>query len=60
MFRLTTLLRALGNAGAVDNVRSVLESRVREDWVVDGLLSRLEPAAPAAAPAAPAASSIAA
>ena len=53
MFRLTTLLRSildgsLGNAGAVDNVRSVLESRVRDDWVVDGLRSRLEPPVPAA------------
>ena len=54
VLRLTTLLRSildgsLGNAGAVENVRSVLESRVRDDWVVEGLRSRLEPPAPAAA-----------
>ena len=60
MFRLTTLLRSflagsVGNAGAVANVRSVLEDRRREDWIVEGLLHRLEPvptATPAAEPAA--------
>ena len=59
MFRLTTLLRSflagsLGNAGALANVRSVLDARDREDWVVDGLLHRLEPA-PVVQPARPAA-----
>jgi hypothetical protein len=49
VFRLTTLLRSLGTAGAVDNARSVLDDRVREDWVVEGLLVRLDPVpAPAA------------
>ena len=43
----TTLLRSLasslGNRGAVDNVRAVLEERQREVWVVDSLLRRLDP-----------------
>ena len=58
----TTLLRsltsALGNRGAVDNVRAVLEARQREVWVVDSLLRRLDPGTvptvPSAAPARPA------
>ena len=55
--RLTTLLRSLGPAGAVANVQAVLDERKRQDWVVDGLVRRIEPvpAAPAAAPAEPAA-----
>jgi hypothetical protein len=53
--QLTTLLRSLGNDGAVTNVRSVLESRQREDWVVEVLARRLEPTAPPAVdPAVPA------
>ena len=55
MFRLTTLLRSLGPDGAVANVQSVLDDRRREDWVVEGLLRRIdqEPA-PLALPAEPA------
>jgi len=45
MLPLTTFLRSLGAAGAVANVRKVLEARQREDWVVEGLSRRLEPAA---------------
>jgi hypothetical protein len=45
VFRLTTLLQSLGNAGAVANARSAIEARVQEDWVVDGLAHRLDPAA---------------
>ena len=50
VLRLTTLLRSLadgsfGNAGAVANARSAIEARVQEDWVVDGLAHRLDPAA---------------
>ncbi|MDQ2649350.1 MAG: hypothetical protein M3Z03_07340 [Actinomycetota bacterium] len=42
MFRLTTLLRSLGHQGALANVQAVLESRVREDWLVEGLSRRLD------------------
>jgi hypothetical protein len=53
---LTTLLRSLGNSGAVANVQSVLEDRRREDWVIEGLSRRIAPAPlPAALPARPAA-----
>mgnify|MGYP001606535039 CR=1 FL=1 len=62
--QLTTLLRSLGsfrsleilgNAGALANVRSVLADRRREDWRIEGLVRRLEPAAvPADQPAQPA------
>jgi len=45
MSQLTTFLRSLGTAGAVANVRLVLEARQREDWVLEGLSRRLEPAA---------------
>jgi hypothetical protein len=41
MFRLTTL-RSLGHQGALANVQAVLESRTREDWLVEGLSRRLE------------------
>ena len=44
MLQLTTLLRNLGTAGAVANVQAVLDDRRREDWVVTGLVSRLDPA----------------
>jgi hypothetical protein len=49
--QLTTLLRSFGNDGAVTNVQTVLESRQREDWVVEGLARRLDPAAVATVPA---------
>ena len=55
MLQLTTLLRSLGPSGAVANVESVLDDRRREEWVVDGLLRRIESVpAPAALPAEPA------
>jgi len=53
MSRLTTLLASYGNRGAVANARSVLDGRRREEWLVEGLLRRLEPVAPE--PALPAA-----
>ena len=39
---LTTFVRSLGNDGATANARAVLEARVREDWLVQGLTLRLE------------------
>jgi hypothetical protein len=51
VLQLTTFLRRLGNGGALANARSVLDDRRREDWLVEGLLHRLDPA-PASAPAA--------
>ena len=39
---LTTFVRSLGNDGAIANARAVLEARVREDWLVQGLTLRLE------------------
>jgi hypothetical protein len=50
--RLTTLLRSLGNDGARANALLVLESRQSEDWIVEGLVRRLDPKDPAVAPAA--------
>src|SRR5690242_6860300 len=44
VLQLTTLLRRLGPAGAVANVRAVLDDRQREDWLVQGLADRLAPA----------------
>jgi hypothetical protein len=41
VFRLTTLLQSLGARGALANVQAVLETRAREDWLVEGLLHRL-------------------
>jgi hypothetical protein len=38
---ITTLLRSLGNDGAVANVEVVLEERQRQDWLVAGLTRRL-------------------
>lgn len=38
---ITAILSSLGNAGAVANVRIVLDDRVREDWLVAGLTRRL-------------------
>jgi hypothetical protein len=52
MPRLTTLLRSLGNDGARANAQLVLDSRQREDWVIEGLVRRLEPTNPAVRPAA--------
>jgi hypothetical protein len=54
---LTTFVRSLGNDGALANAQAVLDARVREDWLVQGLTLRLErraasAAAPAAAPVA--------
>jgi hypothetical protein len=57
MLQPTTLLRSLGgslgNSGAVDNVRRVLEARQREEWVVDSLLRRLAPVTTPTLPTAP-------
>ena len=39
---LTTLVRSLGNDGALANARAVLEAHRREDWLVQGLAHRLE------------------
>ena len=39
---LTTFVRSLGNDGALANARAVLDARVREDWLVQGLARRLE------------------
>lgn len=39
---MTNLLRSLGNEGALDNVRVVLEARQREEWLVAVLARRLE------------------
>lgn len=39
---LSTFLRSLGNDGALTNVRTVLDAREREDWLVAGLALRLE------------------
>ncbi len=39
---MTNLLRSLGNEGALDNVRVVLEARQREEWLVAVLTRRLE------------------
>lgn len=39
---MTHLLRSLGNDGALDNVRAVLEARQREEWLVAVLTRRLD------------------
>jgi hypothetical protein len=36
------LLRSLGNAGALTNVRTVLDEQTREDWLIAGLALRLD------------------
>jgi hypothetical protein len=51
VLQLTTLLERLGPRGAEANVRSALDERRRQDWAVEGLVRRLDPA-PASAPAA--------
>jgi hypothetical protein len=38
---ITTLLRSLGNDGALANVEAVLEERQRQDWLVAGLTRRI-------------------
>lgn len=38
---ITTLLRSLGNDGALANVEAVLEERQRQDWLVAGLTLRI-------------------
>ena len=43
---ITTFVQLLGNEGALANVRTVLEERAREDWLVQGLASRLAPDQP--------------
>jgi hypothetical protein len=53
VLQLTTLLARLGPRGAEANARSVLDERRREDWAVEGLVRRLDPAP--AVPAIPAA-----
>jgi hypothetical protein len=39
---ISTYLRSLGNDGAVHNVRSALDARDHEDWLVAGLVHRLD------------------
>jgi hypothetical protein len=48
------MLRSLGNQGALTNVQTVLRSREREDWLVEGLARRLDPEATPQQPALPA------
>jgi len=43
---ITDVLRSFGNARALDNVNAVLADREREEWLVAGLVLRLEQAAP--------------
>lgn len=49
---LTTFVRSMGNDRAVANVQAMLDARVLEDWLVQGLAHRLERSAPSAVPAA--------
>jgi len=39
---ISTLLRSLGNDGALTNARTVLDEREREDWLIAGLALRLD------------------
>ena len=50
---LTMLVRSLGNDQALDNARTMIEAKQREDWLVQGLANRLDrlPAAASAAAA---------
>ena len=48
---LTTFVRSLGNDRALANAWAMVEARKREDWIVQGLASRLD-RLPATAPAA--------
>jgi hypothetical protein len=44
---LTTFVRSLGNAGAIDNAQTALATRQRDDWVLEALARRLETVDPA-------------
>ena len=48
---LTTFVRSLGNDRALANARAMVEKRQREDWIIQGLASRLD-RLPVATPAA--------
>lgn len=50
---ITASLRSLGNAGALTNVRSLLDERARETWLIAGLVSRLDERERRTAPAEP-------
>jgi hypothetical protein len=39
---LTTFVRSLGNDGAVANVEAMVAARRREEWLVQGLVLRLD------------------
>lgn len=39
---ISTLLRSLGNDGALVNVRQALDDRERDDWLIAGLALRLD------------------
>jgi hypothetical protein len=39
---ISTLIRSLGNDGALANARTVLDEREREDWLIAGLALRLD------------------
>lgn len=39
---LSSLIRALGNEGAIANATALLDGRRREDWLVAGLARRLD------------------
>lgn len=39
---ISTFLRSLGNDGALLNVRTVLDDRKRDDWLIAGLALRLD------------------
>ncbi len=43
---ITTFVHLLGNERALANVRDVLDERASEDWLVQGLTSRLAPDQP--------------
>jgi hypothetical protein len=42
MERLVRMLLSLGSAGAFSNAREMVDQRAREDWLVDGLVARLD------------------
>jgi len=39
---ISSVLRLLGNDGALRNVRAVLDDRKRDDWLIAGLARRLD------------------
>ena len=49
---LTTFVRSLGNDRALANAKVMVEAKEREDWLVEGLASRLDRLPAVAAPAA--------